>query len=387
MRPIGNPHSVAVVLTGRVTRDPATTGPVVDDSFVSGDAVALDLRMARIGSRGLARLIDLFVQGGLILLFILIGTAIAVASGMDGAESGTLQVVMTVVAFLGYPVIMQTVANGRTLGKLALGLRVVRDDGGPIHFRHALTRELVGVASEWPGLLPPLTWFASLWCMLVSPRSKRIGDIAAGTLVIHERTPLVWGWVPIMPPHLAGWAGALDLSGVSDDLALAIRQYLVRHRFLHQASRIRLGVELTTEVVARITPMPPGGITGRDFLSAVIAERHARSVRRLSQARASTAAVWPELMALTRTPLLAVPFAAPRLPQLAPAASASGPGRPAYGPGPGNAAEPANGGARPDNGGPRLVAPASAWARPGPEVDAMAPRRTTPSLRLAAPEE
>lgn len=283
-----------------VTPEPSRpTAASVDDAFVSGDAVALDLRVARLGSRGLARLIDLMVQLALIAALVLIGTAIAAVAGLDEALLATVQVITAVTAFIGYPVLMQTLTRGRTFGKLALGLRVVRDDGGHVRFRHALTRELVGVASEWPGLLPPLTWFASLWCMLASPRSKRLGDVAAGTIVIHDRTPVLWGWIPTMPPHLRGWAASLDMTGVSDDLALAIRQYLVRYRFLHGPSRVRLGAALTAEVVARITPMPPGGISGGDFLAAVLAERHLRSVRRLTRARASTAVVWPELAMLT----------------------------------------------------------------------------------------
>jgi uncharacterized RDD family membrane protein YckC len=288
----------------------------VDESFVSGDGVALDLRVARIGSRGLARLIDLVIQVIVAVVFFLVATLVTAMNGLDAAEVETIQVVTVVIVFLAYPILMLTLARGRTLGKLVLGLRVVRDDGGPVHFRHALTRELVGMAAEWPGLLPPLTWFASLWCMMASPRGKRIGDLAAGTVVIHERTPLVWGWVPVMPPYLAAWAASLDLSGVRDDLALAVRQYLVRYRFLHREAQVRLGVELTAELVARITPMPPGGIAARDFLAAVMAERHARSVRRLTAARASTALVWPELTALT-TPVppalrpVVVPVVAP----------------------------------------------------------------------------
>ena len=74
---------------------------------------------------------------------------------------------------------------------------MVRDDGGPIRFRHALTRALVGVALEWPGLILPLvTWVVSLGTMLSARSGKRLGDLAAGTIVIHERTPAAWGWVP-----------------------------------------------------------------------------------------------------------------------------------------------------------------------------------------------
>ena len=140
---------------------------------------------------------------------------------------------------------METVSGGRTLGKYVLGLRVVRDDGGPIRFRQAMTRGLVSAAIEFPGLLaPPLTWLACLWTMTVSPQSKRLGDYAAGTVVIHERTPSVWGWMPPYAPGLAGWAGTLDLAGMDDELALAVRHYLSRQRQLREPARSQLGYRL-----------------------------------------------------------------------------------------------------------------------------------------------
>jgi len=200
-----------------------------------------------------------------------------------------------------------------------MGLRVVRDDGGPIRFRHALTRALVRVALEWPGVLPPLTWVPSLWVMLLSPQGKRLGDLAAGTIVIHDRTPASWGWVPAMPVVLAGWAGTLDLTGLDDDLALAIRHYLARNREIREPARSRLGFDLASEVAACTTPPPPPGTPGWAYLAAVLAERNRRAVRRLAQARAVTATVWPELVREVHGPHV----------WTGPATALTGPARPA----------------------------------------------------------
>ena len=93
-------------------------------------------------------------------------------------------------------------------------------------FRQAVTRSLVGLAIEWPGLIgAPLTWLVTIWTMIGNPQSKRLGDHVAGTIVIHERTPAAWGWVPTMPPELAAWAATLDLTGLDDDLALGTRNF------------------------------------------------------------------------------------------------------------------------------------------------------------------
>jgi uncharacterized RDD family membrane protein YckC len=270
--------------------------------FLTGEAVHLDVRVARIGSRALAKLIDIVVQ--LVLAYALVIALLLVMlllSGFgviapDSAALGIVQIVMIIVVFVGYPVLMETLTHGRTAGKMVLGLRVVRDDGGPVTFRHALARGLVSLAIEWPGLVgAPLTWLASIWTMIANPQSKRIGDYAAGTVVVHERTPAAWGWVPQMPRELAGWAMTLDLTGLDDDLALAVRHFLARRRQLREPARTRLGDQLAREVGAVTNPPPPSGTPPWAYLAAVHAERHRRATGLLLATRTRAAAVWPDL--------------------------------------------------------------------------------------------
>jgi hypothetical protein len=141
--------------------------------------------------------------------------------------------------------------------------------------------------------------------MLVNPHGKRLGDLAAGTIVIHDRTPATWGWVPAMPPHLAGWAATLDLTGLDDDLALAVRHYLARNREIREPARTRLGYALATEVTECTTPPAPPGTPGWAYLAAVLAERNRRAAARLVRARAVTGRFWPELSLAVHGPLRA----------------------------------------------------------------------------------
>jgi uncharacterized RDD family membrane protein YckC len=269
--------------------------PPEGERLVSGEAVELEVRLARIGSRAVALVIDIVVQ---VTSFVLIVSAIMVALAalrldVEDALLIAIGTVVLVLVLVGYPAGAETLFNGRTLGKLVLGLRVVRTDGGPIRFRHALVRALVSVALEWPGLvLLPLTWAVSLTVMLAHPQGRRLGDLAAGTLVIHDRTPAAWGWVPAMPPPLAGWAALLDLTGLNDDLALAVRHYLARNREISEPIRSRLGLALANEVAACTTPPPPPGVAGWAYLAAVLAERHRRAAFRLAAARQISATVW-----------------------------------------------------------------------------------------------
>ncbi len=284
--------------------------------LATGEAVEFEVRLARLGSRSLALLLDILAEIALYLLLIVAALAVLGKLGqfglVDSALAGAFFTILVVVVFVGYPVAMETLFSGRTLGKLALGLRTVRDDGGPIRFRHALTRALVGVAVEWPGiLLPTAGWVAGLWTMLASSRGKRLGDYAAGTIVIHERSPDTWGWVPAMPPALIGWAGTLDLTGLDDRLALAVRHYLARNRRMREPARSALGYALAAEVASLVTPPAPPGTPGWAYLAAVLAERNRRATARLVAARAATAAVWPELAYAVAPPVLPPPRPAP----------------------------------------------------------------------------
>jgi uncharacterized RDD family membrane protein YckC len=270
--------------------------------FVTGDAIRLDIRVARLGSRMLARIIDIIVQvvlffALLVLLFIVAGAvAISGAVEFDNNVFSGLVVVLLVLVLVVYPVALELVTRGRSIGKAMLGLRVVRDDGGPIRFRQAMTRGLISAALEWPGIVaPPLTWLASIGTMVVSPSGKRLGDYAAGTLVIHERAPQAWGWVPTMPNGAASWAATLDLAGLDDNLALAVRHFLARNKQLREPARTQLGHALAMEVAAVTNPPPPPGMPGWAYLAAVHSERHRRALLRLAAVRARAALVWPEL--------------------------------------------------------------------------------------------
>ena len=118
-------------------------------------------------------------------------------------------IIFTVLALVGYPIIFETTTRGRSLGKMALGLRVVSDDGGPERFRQALFRALAGFVEIWMFAGGP-----AVICSLVSPKGKRIGDVFAGTMVISERAPRL-SPPPVMPPSMAWWASSLQLSGLS----------------------------------------------------------------------------------------------------------------------------------------------------------------------------
>ncbi|MFC7264835.1 RDD family protein [Streptomyces lutosisoli] len=242
--------------------------------LVTGEAVALELRPAKLPSRALAVLLDLAVAMA-VYVVVTIGL-VASTAALDDAARLAVSIASFILVLVGGPIAVETLSHGRSLGKLACGLRVVRDDGGPIRFRHALVRGAVGVVEI-------LMTFGIVACIasLVSARGRRLGDVFAGTLVVRERIPVGhMPFVPPPPPWLAGRFSELDLSAVPDGLWLAIRQYLTRMQQLDPQVGGAMAERLAMDLAARTGAPAPQGVPSAAYLAAVVQERQAREVRR-----------------------------------------------------------------------------------------------------------
>ncbi|WP_173265148.1 RDD family protein [Streptomyces pacificus] len=241
---------------------------------VTGDAVVLGLRAARLPSRALALAIDLALVLPVYLL-ISVGLAMATAS-LDQAARTAVSIAAFVLVLVGGPIAVETLSRGRSPGKLACGLRVVRDDGGPIRFRHALVRGAIGVVEI-------LMTFGTVACIasLASERGRRVGDVFAGTLVVRERVPAARSaCLPPPPPWLVGRFTEIDLSGVPDDLWLAVRQYLTRMDRLDAEVGRALAERLATDLAVCTGAPVPAGVPAGAYLAGVVHERQTRDARR-----------------------------------------------------------------------------------------------------------
>ena len=240
---------------------------------VTGEAVALDLRLAQFPSRTLALTLDLAVQ--VAALFLVIVIAGSISSSFDPAVATALSLVAVVSILVGLPTAVETLSRGRSLGKVAAGLRVVRDDGGPTRFRHSFVRALFMLVDFWLS-----GGFVGLVCALSSQRSKRLGDHFAGTVVVRERVAtgvradqLIYG----MPASLEPWAASLDLARLPDVTALQARQLLARADRLSPEVRAAMGTQLAAEVSTYVAPPPPAGLHPETYLMTVLTERMRRA--------------------------------------------------------------------------------------------------------------
>lgn len=153
------------------------------------EGIALELRPAGLPARAAAFLIDFAIRGALLIVA---GTLLRTIGDFG---TGTLLIIAFLLEWL-YPVAFELSWSGATPGKAALGLRVVMDSGLPVTPGASLTRNLLRSAD-----FLPMVYGLGLLCMLLRSDFRRVGDIAAATLVVHRAPPPLRGQLPQVTPR------------------------------------------------------------------------------------------------------------------------------------------------------------------------------------------
>jgi uncharacterized RDD family membrane protein YckC len=250
-----------------MARLPATSS---DRGIVTPEAVVLELETAGLASRVLSGLLDLAVQIAALLMASLVITAIALGIG-DVSESffQTAYAVAITAVLIGYPVVMETLWRGRTLGKAWMGLRAITIDGEPITARHATLRMMGGLVDK---LVPPGGVTGSLF-ILGTRRHQRIGDLLAGTIVIRDPQrlglpPALWFPVPIAYDE---YAASLDPTAMTVEQYTVLRAFLMRVNELHVDARYQVAQALADRTAAVIGHVRPVTVHPETFILCAVA--------------------------------------------------------------------------------------------------------------------
>ena len=164
-----------------------------DDELVTGEAVALDVRPASVILRAAGSIIDTIAYLALYLL-IMLALVMTVAGDTDSALTQAISIAALVFAVLIVPVLVETLTHGRSLGKLAIGARIVRDDGGAISLRHAFIRALTGV-------------LAGAVSLIRVPGTPGLKVLRMNTGTLRENTGTrVCGWMTLAPKYASSKA-------------------------------------------------------------------------------------------------------------------------------------------------------------------------------------
>jgi uncharacterized RDD family membrane protein YckC len=244
------------------------------DEVLTGEAVALDVQPIGYFLRALGVLIDMLIGVGLLLLFVLLINWLDGLGALPPDVAPILTIAIIVVVTVVVPTAVETTSRGRSLGKLAVGGRIVRSDGGAAGFRHALIRALIGVFELW-------FTFGAVAALVgaFTPRSQRLGDLMAGTYSERTRTPRLPAAPVDIPPPLTAWAEMADVARLPERLARRLAQFAQSARSMEPSARTRVAASLAAEAAEHVSPVP--AVEPETLIIGIVALRRRRELRAL----------------------------------------------------------------------------------------------------------
>jgi uncharacterized RDD family membrane protein YckC len=250
------------------------------------EQVELEFAVAGIGSRFVAVLIDHLIQFGVFLLLVFammfLLSAVGDRAGLLGNWTLAVFIAVNFLLFWGYYTLFEAYWRGQTPGKHIMKLRVIKDSGRQITLFEAMSRNLLRIVDYLPAM-----YLAGILTMLCTKRHQRLGDLAAGTIVVHERGDeqplLVERGTSILPLHAAPSydpaasaitiesAGSLPADAVArlgaDDLLL-IESFFGRALDLSLGTRAQIAVRIAAQMATKMDVALPQGNPER-FLEAI----------------------------------------------------------------------------------------------------------------------
>ena len=260
-------------------------------SIDTPEQVALDLPLAGLGSRFLAHLVDLSLQVAVYFSLLWIVTIVFAAaavsdrfSHLGDAETKWLIagfVLLNFVFFEGYYVFFEAFWRGQTPGKRLLKIRVLKDSGRPITLFESLARNLMRIVDSLPGM-----YVIGIISILSSRENKRLGDLVAGTVVVHqeptEHAPLqehrsrtFTAGLNVQPaavyaqPNFGVEFSPEALRCLGNDDLLVLESFFARVHELDTFTTDRLATELLTALCLRMHTAVPTEVSHRRALESI----------------------------------------------------------------------------------------------------------------------
>lgn len=230
------------------------------------EGVSIDLTLAGLASRFGAAVLDILIQGILLLAVVL---ALALAGSNLDADLGVfvmgIGTLVIAVVVIGYYVLFEALNGGRTPGKAAFGIRVTTVDGTALTLGAVTLRTLMRLVDFLPA-----AYAVGAIAIVSTSRNQRLGDMVAGTVVIRDRAPVRIHDIPDAGGQLQGW----DVSAVTDGQLALARRFLARRADLAPDARARLSADLATRLRSAVS----GGerLDDEEFLAQLVIEKQAR---------------------------------------------------------------------------------------------------------------
>lgn len=226
-------------------------------SIDTPEGVALELTLAGVGSRIWAQVLD-----SLIKLVAILVVFVAVAGAFDQLA---IAITIVIVITLGYDIALETRMNGQTPGKRAAKIRVVMEDGSPVTFRTVVVRNLLRLVDALP-----TAYGVGLVLVFTTKKAQRLGDLAAGTIVVKERLPycsppgILTGQITIPP--------GFDATRVTQEQVAVARNFLTRRYAIPMEHRDRIAAQVEANLRGSIVD-PTGELQGERLIEVVVAAK------------------------------------------------------------------------------------------------------------------
>jgi uncharacterized RDD family membrane protein YckC len=232
-------------------------------TIATPEGVAIEMVLAGLGSRFLARLLDSVIQ-----FFAIIALAFAIGAAHSSGIAIAVGVVLIFLVVFAYDVAFEVLNHGRTIGKAAAGIRVVGASGEPVRFLPSAIRNIVRIVD-----FLPVSYLVGSISIVATRRDQRLGDLAAGTVVARDRFPgLTQPPAPITvtPDLVATW----DVSAIRPEEVHAVRQFLDRRLALRWPARSYFAVDLANRLAPRVVGVPPNSHPEYVLEGIVVAKQH-----------------------------------------------------------------------------------------------------------------
>lgn len=216
------------------------------------ESVELEFTLAGIGNRTLALLIDYLIWGVLLIVVLVLWAILSIQlpyyfRWLNNNRDvqlwiSAISLLLAFGVYTGYFVFFETLWQGQTPGKRYAKIRVIRDDGQTVGLSQAVLRSLLRPIDDF--------LFIGMLLIILGKREKRLGDLAAGTLVIQEERPVTTATFPISEnaQSLANQLlGTTNMSALLPDDFAVIREYLQRRSIMESKAKSELGLQLARQ--------------------------------------------------------------------------------------------------------------------------------------------
>jgi uncharacterized RDD family membrane protein YckC len=206
------------------------------------DHVVLRYDLAGAGNRGFAALLDFLLASVIAITALVILSWAGTLSEASLFVVGGLAMILTLVVIWAYFILLEWLWNGQTIGKRAFKLRVINEDGSPAQFTAVLIRNLLRLVDFLPAF-----YGLGVLVIVLSPKSQRLGDLAAGTYVVRAPLPQV-DWFSLRTVTPLGAGTTAETRRMPGEAQRLVREFVARESQLAPAERARIAAVIAAKL-------------------------------------------------------------------------------------------------------------------------------------------